>query len=97
MPLFTLTCMDRSDSLALRQATRPAHLDYIAANGHLVRLAGPLLDGEARPIGSHLILECADLAAAEAFAAGDPYALAGLFADTRLNAFSISIGGMSPT
>ena len=42
------------------------------------------LDG-ARMIGSLFILEVEDLAAARRFAAGDPYAKAGLFASTEIN------------
>jgi uncharacterized protein YciI len=35
--------------------------------------------------GSVIILDVADLAAAEAFAAGDPYAKAGLFASVTID------------
>ena len=37
--------------------------------------------------GSLVILEAEDLAAAEAFAAGDPYAVAGLFERVEIRGF----------
>ena len=43
-------------------------------------------DGEAM-IGSVLIIEAADRAEAEAFAAGDPYAKAGLFESVTIKPF----------
>ena len=77
---FAIYCLDKAEGGPVRAENRPAHLDYL--NRHLDRIlvAGPLLDGAgAAPVGSLLIMEFDDLAAAEAFAAGDPYARAGLF------------------
>ena len=42
--------------------------------------------------GSLVILDVADMAAAEAWAAGDPYAKAGLFSDVELTAWKKVIG-----
>ena len=81
--LFVITCLDKPDSLAIRQAARPAHLDYAGANG--IVFGGPLLDEAGQPIGSMLVIEAADNAAAKAFAAADPYAQAGLFASTAIH------------
>ena len=74
-----LYALDKPQSLELRLAHRQAHLDYIAKTG-VVRAAGPLLaeDGTTM-IGSLIILETDDLAAAKAWAADDPYGKAGLF------------------
>lgn len=80
--LFALICTDRPASLAIRQATRATHLDYLRPREADLHFAGPLLDPEGNPCGSLLIIEAADRAAAEAFAAGDPYAKAGLFEST---------------
>jgi uncharacterized protein YciI len=78
--LFCLYNLDRPQSLPVRQAHRAAHIAYLESQGERLVAAGPLLsdDGEAM-IGSLIILDCADRAEAEAFAAGDPYAAAGLF------------------
>ncbi len=83
--LFAITCIDKPDSLALRQSTRPAHLGYAAA--HTVALGGPLLDEAGQPVGSLLVVELPDHAAAAAWAAADPYAQAGLFAHTTIQGF----------
>lgn len=77
MPLFAVICRDKPGALQTRLDTRDAHLAHINDSG-IVRMAGPLIeDGEMR--GSLVILETADLAAAEDWAARDPYKGAGLF------------------
>ena len=76
--LFVISAMDKPGAIALRQATRDAHLDYVKRTAQ-VRLGGPYLDEAGTMIGSLLILEAADLEAAEAWAKDDPYAKAGLF------------------
>ena len=80
--LFALICTDKPGSLAIRQASRPTHLDYLRSHETTLHFAGPLLDPDGNPCGSLLIVEAADRAAAETFAAGDPYAKAGLFEST---------------
>jgi hypothetical protein len=79
--LYAFICTDRPDGQELRLANRSAHVAYLESQGAALITAGPLLadDGQAM-VGSLLIRECADRAEAEAFAAGDPYAQAGLFA-----------------
>ena len=85
--LFVLTCRDRPGHLEVRKANRAAHLDYLAERAAQIRLAGPLLDPADAPAGSLIVIEVADRAAAEAFAAGDPYAKAGLFASVDIDPF----------
>jgi len=77
---YAIICLDKPGQAELRSATRPAHLDYLKREVARVVYAGPLLDdkGEA-PLGSLLIMNFEDLAAARRFAAGDPYNEAGLF------------------
>ena len=78
---FVIHCTDRPDSAALRTANRPDHLAHLERHAAAILAAGPLLGADgASPVGSLLIMEFADRAAAEAFAAADPYAKAGLFA-----------------
>jgi uncharacterized protein YciI len=79
--LFVITAIDKPNSLELRMATREAHFAYLQAAGG-ARLGGPFLDDKGQMAGSMLILEAADLAAAKAWAANDPYAKAGLFAQS---------------
>lgn len=85
--LFALICADRPDSLALRMATRPEHLAYLQSEAKKIVSGGALLDADGKPRGSLLILDVADRAEAEAFAAGDPYAKAGLFESAVIRPF----------
>lgn len=76
---------------------RPRHLAYIDANRAAVKLAGPFLsdDGQAMT-GSLIVLEVENLAAAQAFAAADPYALGGLFASVDIREWRCTIGAIAP-
>lgn len=76
--LFVIVAIDKPNSLALRMATREAHFQYARATG-AVRLGGPFLDAKGDMAGSLIILEAADLDAAKAWSANDPYVKAGLF------------------
>lgn len=79
--LFALLCKDKPGHLQVRLDNRPAHVEFLNglnAKGAL-GFAGPFLDEEGKPNGSLVVIEAADLAAAQALAAADPYAKAGLF------------------
>ncbi len=77
--LFAIICTDRPNSLDTRLAAREAHLRYVATHVDRVIHGGPLLDNQGRSCGSLLIVDVEDRAAAEGFAAGDPYAAVNLF------------------
>jgi uncharacterized protein YciI len=79
MPYFAIHCIDKPDSAELRAATRASHLAHVHALGDAVLVAGPLLRPDGRAMGSLMIIEFDDRDAAVAFAANDPYHLAGLF------------------
>lgn len=85
--LFAIVCTDKPSSLELRLATRATHLAYLQAYAEKLVQGGPLLDGDGRPCGSLLIVDMNDRAEAEALAAGDPYAKAGLFEGTVIRPF----------
>ena len=87
MPLYAIIATDRKDAGGLRGETRPAHLDHLNAIGDRLHAAGPLDDEGGAPMGSLVIVDMADRAAAQAFADADPYAQAGLFADVRVIAW----------
>ena len=93
--LFALTCIDRTDAGTLRPDTRPAHLEFLKARLDQIQFAGPLLadDGET-VVGSLLLLDVADKAVAEGFAASDPYAKAGLFAEVTVRGCKQVIPGL---
>ena len=88
---YLVICRDAPGKLAVRKATRDAHLAYLDKTG-VVTLAGPLLGDDGSMLGSLLSVEAADRAAAEAFAAGDPYAKAGLFASVEIIAWKKVVG-----
>ena len=90
MPLFALICTDKADHEPLRKANREAHIAYLNGTG-CVTYAGPFLD-KGTMTGSLVIIEVADKPAAEAWAANDPYALAGLFAKVRIEEWKKVIG-----
>ena len=81
--LVALMAWDKDGALAVRMDNRPDHLAYLEDTG-VVRQAGPFLNADGQPCGSLIILDVPDMAAAEAWAAADPYAKAGLFAEVRL-------------
>ncbi len=88
--LIALIARDKPGALQTRLDNRSAHLADIEETG-VVSQAGPLLDGDAM-IGSLVILEVADLAAAQSWADNDPYAKAGLFQSVELIPWKKVIG-----
>ena len=88
---FALMTRDKPGALQIRLDTRTAHLDYVASTG-VVELAGPFLDEGGQMCGSLIILDVADMAAAQSWADNDPYAQAGLFATVSLSAWKKVIG-----
>ena len=94
--LYVIVAHDKKDGGAARQAHRPAHLDYLKSKGAMIKTAGPLLgdDGQAM-VGSMLVVEAADLAAARAFAEGDPFHRHGVFAKVDIHPWRASVGSVS--
>lgn len=88
---IALIAKDKPGALQTRLDNRGAHLAYIEETG-VVEQAGPLLNAEGDMSGSLVILEVEDMAAAERWADGDPYAKAGLFESVTLTAWKRVIG-----
>jgi uncharacterized protein YciI len=86
-----LICRDKPGALPIRLANRAAHLDHIQTSG-VVEMAGPFLDEAGNMTGSLIVLNVADLKAAQDWAAADPYALAGLFDSVTLSEWKKVIG-----
>lgn len=91
MPLFALICDDKPGAAALRRDTRAAHLAHVAETGVVVQ-AGPFMDDAGGMIGSLIVLDVADRAAAEDWAAADPYARAGLFESVAVHRWNKVVG-----
>jgi len=88
--LYAVICRDRPGHLQVRLDNRAAHLAYIEATG-IVRMAGPFIE-EGQMAGSLVVVETGSLAAAQAWAAGDPYGLAGLFDSVSVTEWKKVIG-----
>ena len=88
---IALLAHDKPDSLDLRMATREAHVGYLKSSD-CVEQAGPILDDAGAMIGSLIILNVEDMTQAEAWAANDPYANAGLFQSVQLIPWNRVIG-----
>ena len=86
-----LICRDRPGALQIRLDTRSAHLAHIEASC-VVEMAGPFLDGQGQMCGSLVILSVETLTEAEAWAAADPYARAGLFESVTIQEWKKVIG-----
>lgn len=91
MALFAITCKDKPGALEARLATRPVHLDYLKGS-KILKLAGALLGEDGNPIGSLLIVEAEDLAAAQAQADNDPYVAAGVFESVEVRPWRLAVG-----
>lgn len=83
--LFVIRCIDKKNHLATRQQNRPAHVAYLKGFGDQLFAAGPLLDQDEQMCGSVIIIDLPDHSAAQNFAAGDPYAQAGLFEQVSID------------
>jgi uncharacterized protein len=90
--LFVVSAFDRPGAGELRARTRPAHLEYLKGRSEKIRAGGAFLDEGGQPVGSMLIIEAADQTAAEAFTAGDPYGLEGVFERVEVRAWRPALG-----
>jgi uncharacterized protein len=75
-----------AEAPARRQAARPDHIEGLKARraaGEVIEV-GALLSDDGVPIGSAMIGEFADLAAAQAYVAAEPYTTAGVWVDTQI-------------
>lgn len=89
--LIALIARDKPGALQTRLDNRAAHLAYIEKTGAIAQ-AGPLQNDDGMMIGSLIILDVADMVAAQNWAADDPYAKAGLFASVELIVWKKVIG-----
>ncbi len=87
--LYVLHLLDRFDGAALRQRLRPEHKAYLAQVADRIAFAGPLLhdDGETM-IGSLLVIDFPSRDAVQGWLAQEPFTRAGLYAHTRIDAFT---------
>lgn len=89
--LVALIARDKPENLQVRLDNRDAHLAYIKETG-VVAQAGPLMDQDGKMVGSLIILDVEDMAAAQGWADNDPYAKAELFETVDLITWKKVIG-----
>jgi uncharacterized protein len=92
MTIYAIRCVDGAGAAALRQQHLVAHLAHIEANIERYRIAGPLKGADGADIGSLLVIEATDAAAARAFVISDPYGAAGVWADVTVDVFLAAAG-----
>ena len=93
MSLYAIICNDKPDSLALRMATREAHLAYVKATTRVgFKLGGPFLSADGTMIGSMLIVDAATPDDVAAFVKDDPYGKAGLFRSVDIRPWKVTVG-----
>jgi len=89
--LFAVICDDKTGALDVRKENRPDHVAYLKSSG-VVTQAGPFLDAAGEMCGSLVVIDVADQEAADAWAAADPYAKAGLFERVSIRPWNRVIG-----
>ncbi|EKD60851.1 MAG: YCII-related protein [uncultured bacterium] len=85
-----LICIDKPGHLQTRLDNRAAHLAHIEASG-VVEMAGPFLN-DGQMTGSLVVLNVDTLEQAQAWAAADPYAKAGLFDSVTITEWKKVVG-----
>lgn len=90
--LYSVKMFDKPDGEALRDATREAHLAYLKTFDSQTQFGGPMLadDGETA-LGSHRLMDFADVAEAEAHVRDEPYVVAGLQSGMEIIPWSASV------
>ncbi len=83
--LISIICIDKPDSGDVRANARPTHIEYLKSAGETIVFAGAMTDDDGGTVvGSLIMVNLPSLDDARAFAAGDPYAEAGLFQSTDI-------------
>ena len=91
MPLFAMIARDKPGAGDKRIATRPVHLDHLAAMGEKLVLAGALMGSDGNPEGSLLVLEAETLELATARLMADPFVSEGIFGSVEIRPWRIAI------
>lgn len=78
--IFVFHLIDRANAGDLRQRVRPEHKAYLAAVADRIAFAGPLTQDDGQTmLGSLLVIDFDDRAAAERWMAEEPFTKAGLY------------------
>ena len=86
--MHAIICFDKPSQAACRDRHRADHLAYIRSFNERIVLAGPLrAEDGSHSIGALLVMDFADRAEAEAFAANDPFNLGGVYESVIVRPF----------
>ena len=86
---FLVKAYDGSGMLEKRMEVRPSHLEGMKALGKQIICAGGLLDEEGKMKGSALVMEFPDRAALDAYLAGEPYVVAGVWQKIEVEVMNV--------
>lgn len=85
---YVIETRDKAGSSHIRDEHRTAHWDYLYANEPKLLISGPVYaEDEKTIVGGLIIIDLPNRAAAERFAADDPFARAGLYEWLRIAPF----------
>jgi hypothetical protein len=87
MPLFCFYCRDGENNENLREMHLKAQREWMAEHDENYLTAGPLLNAKGDFVGSLLIIEAEDEAAARATINDDPYVTGGVWQSIRVDRF----------
>lgn len=87
MPLYCFYCRDGEQNDELRERHLKAQREFMAAHDENYRVAGPLTNARGEFVGSLLIIEAEDEAAARATVNDDPYLTGGVWQSIRVDRF----------
>jgi uncharacterized protein YciI len=88
---FALVAHDRPNAVADRQRLRPEHLKHLDSLGETLIFAGPFLNDQGEGVGSIVVIEAEDLAAARMAFAHDPFVREGLFDSVTIKPWKLTI------
>lgn len=83
--LFIVSGRDHASGLEHRLQVRPRHRAHYEALGTDLVLSGPYLDDKGDPVGSMIIIRRDSQAAADAYAAADPFVTEKVFASVSVS------------
>ena len=76
---YAIVCTDKPHIGELREKTRPAHGVYLKQHSDKMHIGGPFEDDDGNIVGTLLIINVEDRAAALSFTAHEPLHAAGVF------------------
>ena len=93
---FIIKAYDGANKLDKRMEVRPRHLAGMQQLGHHVICAGGLLDEEGKMKGSVLIVDFENHAALDAYLAGEPYVVEGVWEKVEVEVMNVVVVNPKP-